>query len=350
LEGRDSAGNLASGSPQVIQVNLVVQPACTLTSPSSQALSFSGEQGAPNPNFQNVLISGTGNCTWPLQISTTVSANATSWLKAGATSSPNIKGNGQSTSLTIGPNNGYPSLNTGTYTAQVTITATDSAGIVAQGSGQTITVSLTVLPPCSFAVPAPSSLSFTLTQGTAQGTAQNVALSALRGCAYYPLTYTVSTSAAWLTLTQPALDTGSGSMLGVNASATGLPLGTVQGQITVTALDTNGAPVLNPSTIPVTLKVVAPTISGTVYACTGVPPCVAGVPLPGATITVLDGSGATVTTVTADSSGNYVIPALPIGNYTVNVNGTLTLVQYTATGIALPVTGNATVNFDAYSG
>src|SRR6266576_3113041 len=61
LNGMDSKGNLAPGSPQNIVVNLVMQPPCTLSPPSSSALSFSAIQGATaSPATQTVLFTGTG--------------------------------------------------------------------------------------------------------------------------------------------------------------------------------------------------------------------------------------------------------------------------------------------------
>ena len=341
----------ASGSPQVIQVNLVVQPPCTLTQPSLSSLAFTGVQGGSNPVLQNVLITGIGNCTWPLLVTASVPSSV-NWLLP--ISPASIKGNGQSTSLSIGPGSGYTSLKAGTYTAQITITATYSAGIVAQGSGQVISVTLTVQPPCTFASPVPSSLIFTIAQGAAQGTAQNVALSETGACAFLvSYTATPSASATWLSLTPPPPDTGIGSSLAVNVSTTGLAIGQLTGQITVTAVDKNGVAVLGPLTIPVTLNVVAPTVSGTVFACSGpAPTCPTPPALPNASITVLDSTGTTtILTTTADASGNFVVN-LPPGTYTVNISGTdSSNTHYSTTGIPLVVTGNATgVLFDVFPG
>ena len=342
------------GSGQVVQVNLVVQPGCTLTQPSLSSLSFNGVKGEPNPISQTVLISGTGNCTWPLNISATVSPNAASWLQT--TSIGSIKGNGQSTSLTIGPGGGYAKLTAGSYPGMVTISATDSAGILAQSSPQIITVSLTVQPPpCRFA-PGPSSLAFTLNQGAALGTAQNVALREKGGCAF-PVTYTVTpgANAPWLTLSSPSPDpTGRGSNLAVNIRGADLQPGQFTGQITVTASDKNGVTVLSPLTINVTLTVVAPTVSGMVIACTGpAPTCGTSAPLPGASITVLDSTGTTtIMTAIADAGGNFTLPNLPLGTYLVTVTGTdSNNIHYSASGISVVVTGNASgQTFDVYPG
>lgn len=346
LEGMDSQGKTISGSPQTISVNLVVQPACTLTQPSSSSLSFSGVQEGPNPAPQNVLITGTGNCAWPLLVSTSVSAGA-SWLSSSAP--PPVNGNGQSTSVAIGPNSGYKSLPQGTYTGQVSITATDSAGILAQGSPQTVSVTLAVLPPCSFATSTPASLTFTVTQ-LALAAQNNVTITETGTCSR-PISYTASSNAAWLSAAQQAADSGNGGTLAVSVSGAGLTPGTHTGQITVSAVDSNNVALSDSLTIKVTLIVEA-TASGSVLACNGpAPTCTTSAPLPGATITVLSGS-TTVLTATADSSGNFVLAGLPIGAYTVNVSGTdSSNTHYSTTGIPLSVTGNLTgVTFDVFPG
>lgn len=350
LNGFDSSNKPASGSGQVVSVNLVVQPPCTLTQPSSSSLAFTGVQGGPNPISQTVLISGTGNCTWPLVLNPTVSTTAT-WLKASANSS-NINGNGQSASFTIGPGARYSTLPAGNYTGQVTIAATDSAGTLALGSPQTISVTLTVLPPCMLAAPSLTSLSFTTIAGASSTAAQSVGLHETGTCSR-PVTYSV-TGTSWLTLSQPAPDTGSGSSLSVNVNATGLAAGTQTGSITITATDSNGGAVLNTQTITVTVTITPATgtISGIVYACSGTAPvCSTPTPLPGATITVLSSLGATITTVTADVNGAYSIPSLPVGVYTINITGAIGSTTYSGTGLALNVTGDATgVNFQIFPG
>ena len=59
LNGMDAKGNPAPGSPQTMIVNLVMQSPCTLSPPSSSALSFSAVQGASaNPATQTVLFTG----------------------------------------------------------------------------------------------------------------------------------------------------------------------------------------------------------------------------------------------------------------------------------------------------
>ena len=101
LNGMDAKGNLAPGSPQAMVVNLVMQPPCTLSPPSSSALSFSAVQSASTtPAVQTVMFTGTGSCVWPLSWKTTI-APAASWLTQTA-SSGSIAGTGQSGSVGVG--------------------------------------------------------------------------------------------------------------------------------------------------------------------------------------------------------------------------------------------------------
>ena len=103
LNGMDAKGNAAPGSPQTIIVNLVIQPPCTLSPPSSSALSFSAVQGAStNPAPQTVLFTGSGSCVWPLSWKTSVAPSA-SWLTQNA-SSPTIGSAGQSGSVGVAAN------------------------------------------------------------------------------------------------------------------------------------------------------------------------------------------------------------------------------------------------------
>src|SRR5207253_5402323 len=69
LNGMDAKGNTAPGSPQTIVVNLVIQPPCTMSPPSSSALSFSAVQGAASsPPAHTVMSARPGSCAWPLTL------------------------------------------------------------------------------------------------------------------------------------------------------------------------------------------------------------------------------------------------------------------------------------------
>ena len=253
LNGLDSKGNLAPGSPKTILVNLVMQPPCTMSPPSSSALALSAVQGASaNPAAQTVMFTGTGSCVWPVTWKTSVAPTA-SWLTL-TPSGGTIAGTGQSGSLLVNAN--IAGLQAGTYITHVTIAATDASGVAVQGSAQTFAVTLTVLPPCVLSPPAPATLAFSLPQGQSTLTPQNVTVSETGTCAR-PVTWTASTTSAWLVLTASSgTDGGSGSTFGVNVTAASLVTGPYTGTITITATDSTGATVSGSGqTINVTLTV-----------------------------------------------------------------------------------------------
>jgi len=221
----------------------------------------------------------------------------------------------------------------------VTIVASDASGVAVQGSTQTFTVTLNVLPPCLLSTPSPATRAFSLAQGQATATALNGALSESGTCAR-PVTWHASTSNAWLVLTATSgTDSGAGSSFGVNATAANLPPGTYPGIITITATDSTGSAVGSAQSVAVTLTVTGFTISGTVMACAD-QTCATPQPLAGATVTVKSGS-TTVATTTADASGNYSFSNMPLGNYTINVAGSDASNTHYVGSLSLTLTGNA---------
>lgn len=337
----------ASGGGEVVSVNLVVQPPCTLTQPSSSSLAFSGVQGGANPIAPTLLITGTGNCAWPLTL--TPSAASASWLSYNFPSGYKINGNGQSIPFVVAATTG--GLTSGPpLSASFTISATDSAGTVATGSPQQITASLTVLPPC---VAAPvSSLTFAATQGQPSPASQTVHLKETGTCSR-PVTWAAATAASWLLLSTPAPDTGTGTTLTVGVNSTTLPAGTTTGTFTLTAIDNSGATIYS-HTITVTVNVTATyTISGTVLACQPgpAPLCTTSAPLPGASLTLFNSSNVQVATATADASGNYTFTNLLPGTYSVSITGTDSSSNPYSGTQSLPVTMNATgVTLEAFPG
>ncbi len=336
LNGMDAKGNPAPGSPQTIVVDLVMQTPCTLSPPSSSALSFSSVQGASaTPAAQTVMFTGTGSCMWPLSWQTSVTP-AASWLTL-IQASGTIGGTGQSGSL--GVNSNVTGLVAGSYSTTVTISASDASAVAVQGSTQTFTVTLTVLPPCVLSPPSLARLAFSLVQGQATSTALNVALSESGTCAR-PVTWQASTSSPWLALTATSgTDSGTGSTFGVNASAVNELPGTYTGTITITATDSTGSVVGSAQSVAVTLTEKGFTISGTVLACAD-QTCATPLPLAGATVTVTSGS-TTVATTTADASGNYRFSNMALGSYTITVAGSDASNTHYVGSLALTLTGNA---------
>jgi hypothetical protein len=339
LVGMDTRGNIAPGSPQTIIVNLVVQPPCTISPPSASALSFNVVQGAPAPAAQTVLFTATGSCVWPVTWTTSLATRAR-WLTQ-APSSGSIGGPGQSGSVAVGAS--IAGLAAKTYSTTITIAATDSSGAAVTGSGETFTVTLSILPPCVLSPPAPATLAFTLAQGKTSLSAQTVALRESGTCAR-PVAWQASSSSAWLVLSATSgTDAGAGSSFGVTAAVpASMAPGTYTGSILLTATDSTGASISGSGqTVSVTLTVTA-TLSGSVVACPGsIPPtCTAPVALAGATVTLMSGS-TTVATTTADASGNYSFSGIPLGSYLLTVTGTDASNTSYAGSLSLTLTGDA---------
>jgi hypothetical protein len=256
LNGMDAKGNLAPGSPKTITVNLVMQPPCTISPPSSSALALSAVQGASaNPAAQTVMFTGTGSCVWPVTWNTSVAPTA-SWLTL-TPAKGTIAGTGQSGTIGVGAI--IAGLQARTYTTQVTIAAHDASGVAVQGSAQTFAVTLTVLPPCVLSPLSPNSLTFTVPQGQTSATALNVTFGETGTCSR-PVTWSASGdagSSAWLVLSATSgTDGGGGSILGVNVDATNLTPGPYSGTITIAATDSAGVTISGSGqTINVTLTV-----------------------------------------------------------------------------------------------
>lgn len=343
LSGTDDRGATAGGSPQTVTVSLLVLPPCTVARPSSSALAFTATAGSTDPNPQLVAITGTGNCAWPSNWKATLVGSA-SWLKL-MPSSGQLLASGQSANIRVAAS--IAGLVPGTYTEQVSITATDGSGMQMQGSPQTFSVTLVVLQPCVLQTSA-SSLSFTVSQGQSTSPVQNLVLSETGTC-LRPTSWTAaedSGSSGWLVLSPTSgTDSGSGGTIGVSVNTSSLSPGVYTGYITVSATGSGGAVVQgSPRTIPVTLTVTGFTVSGTVIACSDIS-CTTSNVLPGASLTLQNSSGTQVASIIADGSGNYSFSNLAPGTYTLIVNGTDSGgTHYTAT-LTLVVTGNQ-ANFD----
>ena len=214
-------------------------------------LSFSVIQGGGNPPSQTVALADTGGGSFYWQAT---SSSNVSWMNIAAGSA--IVSPGQSGQLSINVN--VANLAAGTYRAQVSIIATDSAGMAVAGSPQTLVVTLIVQPPCSVQV-APTNLAFSaspLQFNPPPG--QSITIKSVGGCTR-PITWNAqvdSGSRGWMTLSSTSgLDTGQGSTITVNVVTRDV-LFNSQGQITITAIDAAGVAVPNsPRTVVVTLTV-----------------------------------------------------------------------------------------------
>ena len=226
----------AQGSPFVIPVTLTVnaapQPILSVT-PASLSFSYVVGGANPSPATLNVANTGTGSLNF------TASSNAT-WLLA----SPTASSAPQSERVTVS----VAGLVPGTYTGQVTITASG-----AQGSPKAIPVNLTVTAaaPQPILSVTPASVSFSYTLG---GTNPSPATLNVANIGTGAMSFTASSNASWLSLLPSS---GSAPQnVQVTASIAGLAVGTYNGQATITSSGSQGSPV----TIPATLTV-APAVS-----------------------------------------------------------------------------------------
>ncbi len=321
----------AGGSPQVVSVQLQVNPPCALVQPSSSALAFSSIQGGSDPVSQAVTLTASGNCAWPLGWTADVSSGAP-WLKLSSHGGKFGQGS-LSTTLNINPTSA--GLSVGTYTASVAITTTDNSGVVAQGSPQVFSITLTVLPPCQLLV-SPGNLAYNVVQGQASSP-HTLSISETGACTR-PVTWTATSDSTWLTLTSTTgSDMGSGSSVGVSVNASGLVPRTYTGNVTVTA---NGGTASNmlTQTIPVSVTVTGFAVSGTVNACADAM-CATPISLPGAAVT-LTGPGGVSMSTTADLNGNYSFSNVPLGACTITASGlNAASIHYTGS-TPVTVTGN----------
>jgi hypothetical protein len=233
-------------------------------------------------------------------------------------------------------------LTAGTYNGTVTVTASG-----ASNSPRTVAVTLSVTNPAAPNLTvSPGTLSFSYQIGGTSPTAQNVSI----GSTGAALSYTVSTSASWLTAS-PASGTTPGT-LSIGINTTGLTAGTYNGSVTVTA----GSAGNSPQQVSVTLTVTAPGLPNLVLSPSNLTfGYITGGTTPAAQSVSLSSSGSalsySVTTSAAWLSATPTSGTTP-GTLSVSVNpsglavGTYTgTVTLTATGAAnSPATVSVTFN------
>jgi large repetitive protein len=292
----------AANSPQTVGVTLnVTMPPPNLTvSPST--LTFTYQTGGTLPSAQAVAVSGSGAT---MNYAATTSAT---WLNA----TPASGTTPGSLSVGVSPTG----LAVGSYTGTVTVT-----GAGAANNPQTVSVSLNVTAAPSLML-TPATLAFSYQVGGSTPATQSVSV-ASSGIA---LSYTVATSAAWLTAS-PASGTTPGTVT-VGVNPTGLSVGTYTGTVSITA---SGAP---SKTAAVTLTVTAaplPTLSASPASLTYTYQMGGSMP---AAQTVAFSSGGTAVNYTTSTSATWlsVTPGSGTtpGNLNVSVNpSSLTAGTYT---------------------
>ena len=334
LIGSDSKNAPAPGSPQTITVNLLLLPPCVLQPPSLSAVAFSATQGGSSPGPQTDSITASGNCAWPMNWHASVTSPA-NWLTL-TPSSGSLAASGQSVPVTVAAN--IAGLNAGTYSTQVSISATDGSNAPARGSPQVFTVTLTVLPLCQLQV-GPLSLSYTVGQGQSSS-AQNFSLSETGNCAF-PVTWQANGdagSSGWLVVGPPSSGAGSATVP-VRVNAQSLSPGSYTGTITVSATGNGGAIVQNsPQMVSVTLTVTDYTFNGSVIACSD-SNCTSSKALPGASLSLLNTATNQIINLSADGSGNFSFSNLALDPYTLIVTGSDGTTNYLGT-VSFTLTGD----------
>jgi len=240
----------------------VVQPVATVSSAlkaptsrlpmvsvSSSALTFSAPQGQANPSGQAVYIANTGGSS--LNWKASIDSSAISWLSI-ATNKGTVAAS-QTGQVMVRVN--IAGLTPGLYSANLTITVTDSSDMQVQGSPHVVAVTLIVAQLCTWQV-TPPNLSFTVSLLQPNSSGQTITLIETGNCAF-PISWKASADQSWISLSATAgTDAGSGSALTVRVKANSLSLGNCSGQITLSAVGSGGATVENSlQTISVTMTV-----------------------------------------------------------------------------------------------
>lgn len=161
ITGTDALGHTVPGSPQNIPVHAVLNSACSLQV-SPNTLNFYGAGIPTNTNTattssttQNIEMTAGPTCSHALNWTASIMMNGGgSWLKAGVSSG--VLAPHTSASIPVSVN--LAGLLPGSYQGAMTISAGDSGNNNKLVSSKTISVSLTIQPPCTLQVASKQSL------------------------------------------------------------------------------------------------------------------------------------------------------------------------------------------------
>ncbi len=309
-----SAG--ASNSPKTVAVTLNVTAAALPTLTANPAsLTFTYQIGGSTPAAQAAAITSSGAA-----VNFTTATSAT-WLSA--TPSGMTGGN---VSVTINPSG----LTAGTYNGNVTITSAGAA------NSPKVAVSLTVsTAPVTTLTVTPASLSFSYQIGGSVPASKMINVTGSSA-----MSYSASSSSAWLTVSPASGNTPGSLTASVNPS--GLSAGTYNGTVTVTAsgasnspqtvavsLTVTAAPSGNPALniSPGTLSFSYPagsTTSGTqtvTIASSGSPLSITAAASGGAWLSVSPPSGSTPSTLTVSANPSGLAAGTYNGSITITSSG-----------------------------
>jgi hypothetical protein len=254
ITGTDAQGKPATGSPQVIPVNFVVQAACGITADTA-GLTFTGGNGQ-SPTAQAITITAGGACAntldWTAAIATT---SGGAWLAVPQTSGTVTL----TTSSTVSVGVVTSGLGAGSYNGTITITATDSVSHAPMGAPLHIAVTLVIQPPCTLQAPSVSTINATTEVGT--NPPASTFTVAVTGTCAGDVTITPSvalgTGTGWLAVSPSSANivAGNSQTFTVNITSAALIAGTYSGTISLAAV--NGGTVItgSPQTVGVGLTV-----------------------------------------------------------------------------------------------
>ncbi len=320
LAASDSVTNQAIGAPIQIPVNFLVQPACTLGTPSANALNFSTEAGQSPPS-QKFSISISGTCNGNV----TVTPNATGWLSVSPTSAA-IPSGGSATFTATVLGAGL-SAESSPYNGSIAFDASNG-GVTIVGSPQKVGVGVTVA-----ATPALSaSVGAAMIHGTNGLSSQPVDIANTGGTALnWSATLSGAPAFVGLSSTSGTLAAGGSDATNVIVTnAAGVVSGNYSASVTLTATDAaTGAVVAgSPTTIPITISVTPPSMqlntSTLNYSTT------AGTDPNAQTLTITNSGGATLTWTAGTPSDSWVTLDSTSGSDESNVSSTLTFSVHTA--------------------
>ena len=224
----------AAGTQTLPITLMITQAATPILTASAAQMNFNaifGQAQAPANQGLGLINTGGGPLTWHIS---TLTSFGGSWLNVASTSG-NLDPH-TSTNASVGVAM-LAGLAPNTYTGLVTVTATDSAGHTAVGSPLVIPITFVVLPPCTIVV-TPAALSFAGVIGQPDPTAQAATIKA-NGTCTHALTWTASTSSAWITVTPTtgSVRLSSPTNTNIGAALVGLSANTYTGQVTISAID-----------------------------------------------------------------------------------------------------------------
>lgn len=245
--GTDGYGHPASGSPQVVPVNLLVRSACTFNA-SPGTLKFTGISGQAALVSQQVALLAVSSCTHTLKWIVTTSGGT--WLSA------SVAG----TTLYVGATLAH--LSVGSYSGAITVTASDSVTGLLVGVPQVVPVALTAQAACTLLSPSSPVEVFSTIAGSTPA-AQMFTLAVTGSCSgAVAITPTVvpASEATWLSVAATTAGTVSGgsATFTVTVNSASLPAG--QYQATIQLSSANNGMIMATQMVEVKLNVSASTI------------------------------------------------------------------------------------------